>query len=104
MAADRKLHGADRGVATVHRAVIASVKAQLGPLAELSSVATPWFSATFEGVRHELHFAAVDSGRLAALEMTDALVLACPDHVIVSVGTGQSGGRASIHILTIACD
>jgi hypothetical protein len=89
---------------TVHRAVIASVEAQLGPLAELVSVAMPWFSATFEGVRHELHFAAVDPARLAALQVDDALVLLCPDHIIVSVGTEQAAGRASVHLLTICCD
>jgi hypothetical protein len=103
VAADRELHGPDSTLHTVHRAVIASIEAQLGPLAELNSIAAPWFSATFEGVRHELHFAAVDPTRLAALEADDALILPCPNHVIVSVGTEQAEGRASVHILTIAC-
>ena len=88
---------------TVHRAVIACFEAQLGPLAELNSVAVPWFSATFEGIRHELRFAAVEPARLAALAAGDVLVLPCPDQVIVSVGTGHADGRASVHILTIAC-
>jgi hypothetical protein len=89
---------------TVHRAVIACIEAQLGPLAELISAAAPWFSATFEGIRHELRFAAVDPVRLAALEADDALILPCPDHVIVSVGSEQTAGRATLHVLTIACD
>lgn len=88
---------------TIHRAVIASVEAQLGPLAELNSVAVPWFSATFEGVRHELHFAGVDPATLTALEADDALMLPCPEHIIVSVGTEQADSRASLHILTIHC-
>jgi hypothetical protein len=104
VAADRELHGADSRLHTVHRAVIASVEAQLGPLAELNSAAAPWFSATFEGIRHELHFASVDPACLAALAVDDALILPCPGHVIVSVGTEQADGRASVHILTICCD
>jgi hypothetical protein len=102
--ADRDLHGPDSRLHTVHRAVIASLEAQLGPLAELATGAVPWFSATFEGMRHELHFAAVDPARLAALEADNALALLCPDHVIVSVGTEQVEDRASVHVLTICCD
>ena len=104
MGADRDLHGPDGRLHTVHRAVIAGVEAQLGPLAELASTAAPWFSATFEGVRHELHFAVVDPARLRALEGEGALCLPCPNHIIASVGTEQAEGHASVYVLTICCD
>lgn len=104
MGADRELHGADSRLHTVHRAVIASLEAQLGPLAELNSVAVPWFSATFDGVRHELHFASVDAGPLLALQTDDMLILQCPNHLIVSVGIELLGARASVHVLTICSD
>lgn len=103
MGADRDLHGADSRLHTIHRAVIACLEAQLGPLAELNSVAVPWFSATFEGVRHELHFAAADPTRLVALESADDLTLPCPDHVIVSLGVEPEGGQTRVDVLTIAC-
>jgi hypothetical protein len=103
VAADRELYGADGRLHTVHRVVIASLEAQFGPLAELNSVAIPWFSATFEGVRHELHFAAADPVRLAALENAGEVTLICPDHVIVSLGVEHEDGRARIDVLTVSC-
>ncbi|CAM3182042.1 hypothetical protein SPAN111604_08755 [Sphingomonas antarctica] len=87
---------------SVHDAVIAAVAAQLGPLAELNSVAVPWFSATFEGIQHTLRFGAVSPASLTAFEAGE-VELACPDHVIVSLGAEQDGVRARVDVLTIAC-
>ena len=102
MAADRSLYAPDARLHAVHAAVIAAVAAQLGTLAELNSVAVPWFSATFEGIRHTLRFGAVAPDALALLETRD-IDLLCPDHVIVSIGTEQDYFRAQIDVLTIAC-
>ena len=102
MAADRSLYAPDLRLHAVHNAVVAAVAAQLGPLAELNSVAVPWFSATFEGVRHTLRFGAVAPEQVAALETQD-VALPCDDYVIVSVGTKQDGARARIKVLTISC-
>ena len=87
---------------SVHNAVVAAIAAQLGPLAELNSVAVPWYSATFEGVRHTLRFVAVTAEQLAALDSAD-LALSTTDHVIVSIGTEQNGQRAQVDVLAIAC-